>query len=102
MVVSACGNLDYVKLEDNIAKIFSKVANDTKNEFLAAKDAQNAPQLKFFYKNTEQTHMALGFRSFQREHPLKHALGLLNVILGANMSSRLFNEVREKRGLLMR
>ena len=99
MVVSACGNLDYGKLENNIAKVFSRVPNDMKNEFLAAKDAQSAPQLKVFYKNTEQTHMALGFRSFQREHPLKHALGLLNVILGANMSSRLFNEVREKRGL---
>jgi len=50
-------------------------------------------------KDTEQTHMALGFRSFKREHPLKHALGMLHIVLGANMSSRLFDELREKRGL---
>ncbi|HLD82616.1 MAG TPA: insulinase family protein, partial [Candidatus Omnitrophota bacterium] len=56
-------------------------------------------RLKIFYKDTEQTHLALGFKSFKRDHPLRHALSLLHIILGANMSSRLFNEVREKRGL---
>ncbi len=43
--------------------------------------------------------MALGFHGFKRDHPLKHALGLLHIVLGANMSSRLFNEVREKKWL---
>ncbi|MDD5098060.1 MAG: insulinase family protein, partial [Candidatus Omnitrophica bacterium] len=56
-------------------------------------------QLKIFDKDTEQIHMALGFHSLKRDHPLKHAQALLHIILGANMSSRLFNEVREKRGL---
>jgi predicted Zn-dependent peptidase len=43
--------------------------------------------------------MALGFHGFKRGHPLRYALGLLHIVLGANMSSRLFNEVREKKGL---
>ena len=43
--------------------------------------------------------MALGFHALRRDHPLRHALAILHIILGANMSSRLFNEVREKRGL---
>jgi predicted Zn-dependent peptidase len=43
--------------------------------------------------------MAMGFHAFKRDHPLRHALGILHVIMGANMSSRLFNELREKRGL---
>lgn len=55
--------------------------------------------MKVFRKGTEQTHMALGFHGFHRSHPSRHALGLLHIILGANMSSRLFNELREKRGL---
>ncbi len=99
IVVSACGNLDCAQLEDRIARAFSGLNQEDKNIFPEAKEAQKAPQLKLFYKDTEQTHLALGFRSFKREHPLRHALGLLHVILGANMSSRLFNEVREKRGL---
>ena len=44
-------------------------------------------------------HLALGMFSLERNHPDKYALSLLNVILGANMSSRLFDELREKRGL---
>jgi predicted Zn-dependent peptidase len=41
----------------------------------------------------------MGLRGFSRFHPDRYTLGLLNVILGSNMSSRLFEEVREKRGL---
>jgi predicted Zn-dependent peptidase len=41
----------------------------------------------------------MGFHGLKRDHPRRYALALLNIILGGNMSSRLFNEVREKRGL---
>jgi len=99
IVVSACGNLRFAELERGINAIFSKLKPEKLNSFPAAKVTQKSPGLKVFTKDTEQTHMALGFRSFRREHPLKHALGLLHIILGANMSSRLFNELREKRGL---
>ena len=44
-------------------------------------------------------HMALGVLGLKTNHPDLYVLGILNVILGGNMSSRLFNEVREKRGL---
>ena len=99
IVVSACGNLEHDKLVHSIEKIFSNLKKKKLNSYPGVKEAQKTPGLKVFHKDTEQTHMALGFRSFKREHPLKHALGLLNVILGANMSSRLFNELREKKGL---
>jgi len=99
IVVSAAGQLDHCKISSRIKHIFSSLPESKLNSFLNAKESQNNPQLKLLNKDTEQMHLALGFRSFKREHPLKHALGLLNIILGANMSSRLFNEVREKRGL---
>ncbi|MDD5568507.1 MAG: pitrilysin family protein, partial [Candidatus Omnitrophica bacterium] len=99
IVVSACGNLDYGKLEHAVKKIFSGFKRKKSNIFLAVREAQEKPGLKVLLKDTEQTHMALGFKSFKRDHPLKHAQGLLHVILGANMSSRLFNELRERRGL---
>ena len=51
------------------------------------------------YKKTEQAHFVMGFPSFSREDEGRHAATLLGVILGGSMSSRLFSEVREKRGL---
>ena len=99
MVISAAGDLDEKKLKDLATKIFAHLPRKRENIFLKVEGEQDKAGLKVFYKETEQTHMALGFKSFKRGHPLRHALGLLHVILGANMSSRLFDEVREKRGL---
>lgn len=48
---------------------------------------------------TEQAHFVMGFPALRRSDPRRHVLSLLSVILGGNMSSRLFSEVREKRGL---
>jgi len=99
IVISAAGLLGHDKFKDRIGQRFSGIKHASLNTFLPVQEKQERPQLKIFAKDTEQTHLALGFHSFKREHPLKHALGLLHVILGANMSSRLFNEIREKRGL---
>ena len=58
-------------------------------------------KLQTFIKNkkTEQVHIAIGFRTVPAEHPDKYPLELLAAVLGGGMSSRLFHEVREKRGL---
>lgn len=53
----------------------------------------------FLNKPTEQTHFVLAFHGLPRSHPKRYQLAALNVILGGNMSSRLFEEVREQRGL---
>ncbi|MCX5710659.1 MAG: insulinase family protein [Candidatus Omnitrophica bacterium] len=68
-------------------------------DFERVRESQSKPQLKLMHKETEQTHLALGFHALKRDDPLRHALGLLHVVLGGNMSSRLFNELREDRGL---
>jgi len=99
IVISAAGLIDVRGLKKKIENIFSRLKQGSINEFSRAKEKQDAPRLKVFYKDTEQTHMALGFHSLARGHHLRHALAMLHIILGANMSSRLFNELREKRGL---
>ncbi|MCX5669334.1 MAG: pitrilysin family protein [Candidatus Omnitrophica bacterium] len=99
IVISAAGLLDDDLLVKKVSAIFSPLQSTKLNAFLKAQQAQVKPQLKIFHKDTEQTHMALGFHALKRDHPLKHAQAILHIILGANMSSRLFNEVREKRGL---
>ena len=50
-------------------------------------------------KESEQAHLVLGVRSYPLAHPDRYALQLLTVVLGGGMSSRLFTEVRERRGL---
>lgn len=99
MVVSAAGALDYTQLSKAITRLFSYLKEYRINTCVLAEEEQRQPQLKIFPKNTEQTHLALGFHGTKRDHPLKHALSLLHIILGANMSSRLFHELREKQGL---
>jgi len=60
---------------------------------------KRAPRVSFFRKQTEQMHLAMGFPSLRADHPDIYAQAILNIILGGNMSSRLFDELREKRGL---
>lgn len=62
-------------------------------------DTQKEPALLVHYKDTQQAHLCLGVRSFQLSHVSRYKLGVLTSILGGGMSSRLFIEVREKRGL---
>ncbi len=57
------------------------------------------PAVRLIVKDLQQAQLALGFRSLPYNHPDMGALSVLSVILGGNMSSRLFIEVREKRGL---
>ncbi|MDD4893782.1 MAG: pitrilysin family protein [Candidatus Omnitrophica bacterium] len=99
MVVSAAGALDHDKFAGRVKNIFSPLGNKSVSAFVKVQEEQSGPQLKLLHKDTEQTHLALGFHAFRRDHPLRYALGLLHIILGANMSSRLFNELREQRGL---
>ena len=60
---------------------------------------QSVPRVSLFTKRTEQTQLALGIRTCSRHDDRRYALRLLNTILGENMSSRLFQVLREDRGL---
>jgi len=55
--------------------------------------------LQVHEKDLEQAHLCLGLRGIAVEHKDRYAAALLNAILGGNVSSRLFQEIREKRGL---
>ena len=50
-------------------------------------------------RSTEQAHLCVGLRALTRDDPDRYALAVLNQVLGGGMSSRLFQEIREKRGL---
>jgi predicted Zn-dependent peptidase len=61
--------------------------------------ASNGSAVLLHTKASEQAHLILGVRGYPIDHPNRYPLQLLSVVLGAGMSSRLFTEVREKRGL---
>jgi predicted Zn-dependent peptidase len=67
--------------------------------FIPVELRQSAPRLCLFTKQTEQTQLALGLRTCSRHDERRYALRLLNTVLGENMSSRLFQILREDRGL---
>jgi len=62
-------------------------------------EKEPGPSFSLLAKETEQVHLCLGGRGVSSDDDRRWALSLLSVILGGNMSSRLFAEVREKRGL---
>lgn len=62
--------------------------------------SQNGTRLGLTYKKSEQAHVVVAMRGLALDHPDRHALSFLSVILGEGMSSRLFMELREKRGLV--
>lgn len=99
IIVSACGAIDHERFVQLVSKNFKRPQKSHALQFLSANNTQSAPKTKFFRKEVEQMHLALGMFGLPVEHKSKYAFNLMNVILGANMSSRLFNEVRERRGL---
>lgn len=99
IVISACGRLTHRSLVEAVTGAWKSAAAGRPAAYRKAVQRQRRPRLKVETKETEQSHFSLGFHAFPRNHPQVHALNLLHVILGGNMSSRLFQRVREERGL---
>jgi predicted Zn-dependent peptidase len=100
ITVVAAGDVDPARLTAAAERHFGgsgRRAAKPINPFAAS---NGRPVVAIRPKKTEQTHVALGVHSFPKEHPDEYVLEVLSVLLGGNMSSRLFNEVREERGLV--
>ncbi|MBU0633783.1 MAG: insulinase family protein [Candidatus Omnitrophica bacterium] len=102
MLIVSCGNVAHVKMVEMVKNFTknAKVQGAFENSgYEPVKYIQKQLQTKFINYNTKQTHIFLGMHGLKRTDRHRHALSLLHIILGANMSSRLFNEIREKKGL---
>jgi predicted Zn-dependent peptidase len=98
-VLVATGHLKHKQVIKAVSRYARHFQNGAAPKFASARDSQNAPRLKVFTKDTEQTQLALGIRTCSRHDQRRYALRLLNTIVGENMSSRLFQIIREDRGL---
>lgn len=100
IVIAGCGKIDYGDFFACCEKYFKSIRSGKKSVFKVARKNQNKPKFKLMFKETEQTHLSMGTHAFSRTDPDRHVLNFLHIILGGNMSSRLFRELRERRGLV--
>ena len=98
-LIAAAGNLSPKDVVKTVARFAGRFPCGKRPSFQPATDGQTKPRIRLFTKKTEQTQLALGLRTCSRHDKRRYALRLLNTILGENMSSRLFQVVREDRGL---
>jgi predicted Zn-dependent peptidase len=98
-VIVIAGGIGANAGENSIKKYLGGWENRQTLYFEKIGDLQTKPAVKVVYKKTEQAHLAVGVRGYSFLHPDRYAIDVLSTILGGGMSSRLFIQVRERRGL---
>ena len=96
-VVSVAGNVEHRRVVELVDKYFGEWAEQDGSHELVAPEI--APQVRVTARDTEQAHLVLGGESIDRIDEGRYADSVLQHILGGGMSSRLFQKVREERGL---
>jgi predicted Zn-dependent peptidase len=99
IVVSIAGNVDPRQVQEQVAAFWRDCPSGSPSAWYPATDGRG-PRCALRYKKSEQAHLCLAVRGLALQHPDRHALALLSVILGEGMSSRLFLELRERKGLV--
>ena len=97
IVVSVAGNVAHTSIIDRVGPAFESIRPGNGIAERLAPVGQSLVDLN--YRELEQIHICLGAPGLSITDPRRYAYSLLNTILGGNMSSRLFQEIREKRGL---
>ncbi len=99
MVVGVGGRIEG-ELVPQIEELLGDLVEKPSGEFAPAQPAANGgPRVKIHTKQSDQAHICIGALSVPLTHPDRYAIQLLATVLGGGMSSRLFTEVRERRGL---
>jgi predicted Zn-dependent peptidase len=96
-VVSAAGNVDHDRIRDLVEQAFGSASPGGRP--LTPEAPRTAAAIQIRDKELEQSHVCLGTPALPHSHPDRYAAYALNTVLGGSMSSRLFQNVREKRAL---
>lgn len=99
VVITVAGNIEHDDIVEKVKKMFPFEAGKRAYDPLPVEAVSNAKKVHVVNKKTEQAHIVCGFVGYHNDHPDKYAKKLLAVILGGNMSSRMFLHVREQKGL---
>ena len=98
-VISIAGNIQHEDAVAQIEPLFDKWAAGELLAGYITNDKQTEARLRIEPRDIEQAHLCLAVHGFSRSHPQRFTLDLLNTVLGSGMSSRLFTEIREHKGL---
>ncbi len=97
MIISAAGNLDHARVRELVTTAFASLPA---SGGVVTQDAPVvSPVVITRTKELEQSHLCLGTNSYPQSHDDRYVSYILNSLLGGSMSSRLFQNIREKRGL---
>lgn len=100
MVVCAAGAVDHdLLVEAAASRLQAKQAGAPVRQ-KPTRPGQRQDRIRIVHKEVSQVNLILARRSLSSHHPLRHALGLVNLVLGGGMASRLNQEIREKRGIV--
>ncbi len=99
MAVSVAGKISQDKIKKLMEKYLGKIDKSGRKTTKKIKIDQKKPKLKLFNKKTDQAHFCLGVPGYWYSHPDRFSLSVLAAILGGGMSSRMWIQVRERRGL---
>ena len=100
VVIGLAGKLgEITKVQKMIKDYFQDINTQKPRGKETVKEEQSKPQSLVQFKKTDQTHLSLGVRGYSLRDDRRWAQSILGVILGGNMSSRLFTLIREKNGL---
>lgn len=97
-IAAVAGCCDHDQVVEILGPLLSRLPVGRVPSFARASHEEGPASLSLYTHDTEQTHLALGFHAFGRRDERRYALKLLSVILGENMSSRLFQKLRERHG----
>ncbi|MFE6779325.1 M16 family metallopeptidase [Streptomyces sp. NPDC057702] len=105
LVVAAAGNVDHARVVRQVRAAFDRAGALEREDVTpvaprgGTRSIRTVGRVDLVARKTEQAHIVLGMPGIARTDDRRWALGVLNTALGGGMSSRLFQEVREKRGL---
>ena len=97
IVITVSGKIDHRRFVDLIGPGFDSIAPG--KSFSARTTPTGNPQIQLHHRDLEQSHICLAAPGLAISDPRRYAFSLLNTIFGGNMSSRLFQKIREERGL---
>jgi predicted Zn-dependent peptidase len=97
LIVAAVGNIEHEQVRDLVQRAFEGL--NSRSESVTEDPPNVVPTTVIRNKDLEQSHVCLGTGSYRQDHDERYSSYVLNTVLGGSMSSRLFQNVREKRGL---
>lgn len=99
VVISVAGDIEHHEVVDFLTRQIGDWQPGEPSSWFPAVDGQHEAKLALKSRRTEQAHISMALRGYSSRHPDRYAMDLFSVVLGEGMSSRLFQELRENRGL---